>query len=191
MPISTWRDHTSSRIPEQSSLKVAFAFTFYKDFESSHFRGNGPNDATGCLAPASPGSAGAGASDGPTASAADRCGGPANTNFAFTDTFLASLSHGKLSLALTLLIQNDFKYAFPSDVLTPASGVPGGRVDTTWGIVAVGYKVRPRWGVSAGISSLQPALDSRYRYPRFPFWDLSGANANNYSQVFIGVNGTI
>ena len=47
-------------------------------------------------------------------------------------------------------------------------------------------------GVSAGISSLQPALDSRYRYPRFPFFDLSGgANANNFTQFFVGVNGSI
>jgi len=45
--------------------------------------------------------------------------------------------------------------------------------------------------VSIGLSSLQPALDSRYRYLRFPFFDFSGANANNYTNVFASINGTL
>jgi len=44
----------------------------------------------------------------------------------------------------------------------------------------------------AGLSSLQPALDSRYRSPRFPFFDLSGgANANNYTQVYFALDGVL
>jgi hypothetical protein len=39
---------------------------------------------------------------------------------------------------------------------------------------------------------MQPALDSRYRHPRFPFFDLSGgANANNYTQVFFALDGVL
>jgi hypothetical protein len=46
--------------------------------------------------------------------------------------------------------------------------------------------------LSVGISSQQPALDARYRYPRFPFFDLSGgANAYNYTQFFLALDGTI
>ena len=41
------------------------------------------------------------------------------------------------------------------------------------------------------IASLQPALDSRYRYPRFPWWDFSSGNFNNYSQVFFSVSGNL
>jgi hypothetical protein len=92
---------------------------------------------------------------------------------------------------MTLLIQNTFNHSIPTDVFTPENGVSVGRSDITWGIVSVGYKLRPHLGLSAGVSSLQPALDSRYRYPRFPFWDLSGANYNNFSQIFAGINGTI
>ena len=61
----------------------------------------------------------------------------------------------------------------------------------TWGILTVGYEVRPHLGVAVGISSQQPALDARYRYPRFPFFDFSGTNANNFTQVFAAVNGTL
>ena len=109
-----------------------------------------------------------------------------------TNTFYGQLARGKLSLAMTLLIQNSFNYAFPEDALAPGAAVPTGRTDTTWGIISLGYQYRPHVGFSLGVSSLQPALDSRYRYPRFPFFDLSGgANFNNYTQFFLSVNGTL
>ena len=96
------------------------------------------------------------------------------------------------SLSATLLISNTFKYAFPSDALTAGSGEPLGRSDTTWGILSAGYQWRKHLGFSLGISSLQPALDARYRYPRFPFFDFSGGlNANNFTQLFASVNGSI
>jgi hypothetical protein len=106
--------------------------------------------------------------------------------------FLLGLGRGKISLSMTLLIQNTFKYSFPTDMFTPANGVNTGRSDITWGILAASYRLRPHLGVSIGLSSYQPALDSRYRYPRFPFFDLSGgANANNFTQLMFAIEGSI
>ena len=173
------------------SLRLSWSPVFTKNLHTSHFRGDGPGDSTGCLAPTSAAAPGAG-TGGPTASDADRCGGPANTNFAISNTFGAGLSRGKVSLFVSLYISNSFKYGFPEDAFTAANAVPVGRSDTTWGIIAASYKLSPTYGLSAGVSSLQPALDSRYRYPRFPFFDVSGgANANNFTQFFVGVNGSL
>ena len=36
------------------TLKVSYGLLFSKDFQTSNFRGSGPGDTTGCLAPASP-----------------------------------------------------------------------------------------------------------------------------------------
>jgi hypothetical protein len=173
------------------SLKLTWSLVVPKYFQTSHFRGSGPNDTTGCLAASSLATGGISAGGGPSVSDADRCGGPANTNFAVGNGFLASLSRGKWSLGASLLIANNFKYAFPTDALAPTAGVPAGRSDTSWGILSVGYQLRPHLGLGAGVASLQPALDSRYRYPRFPFFDLSGTNANNYTQLFLSVNGSL
>jgi hypothetical protein len=170
------------------TLRVSYSFLASKAFQTSKFRGSGPGDSTGCLAPAGPaGSTGGGA----TGSSSDTCGGPLNTNYSFMNGFASSLARGKLSMSVTLSIFNDFKYAFPADALLPDNAVPQGRQDFTWGIVAASYKVRPHVTVSVGISSYQPALDSRYRYPRFPFWDFYGANANNFSQIFVAVGGSL
>jgi hypothetical protein len=173
------------------SLRVSWSPVVTKYLHTSNFRGDGPGDTSGCLAPTSAASPGAG-TGGPTASEGDHCGGPANTNFAISNTFGAGLSRGKVSLFVSLYISNAFKYAFSEDLFTAANAVPLGRTDTTWGIIAASYKLSPTFGLSAGVSSLQPALDSRYRYLRFPFFDLSGgANANNFTQFFVGVNGSI
>jgi hypothetical protein len=174
------------------TLALTYAVMFYKYVQTSDFRGSGPGDTTGCLAPPSAGAPGVGSGGGPGGSAADRCGGPANANFAFSDAFLATLARGKWSLAVTLLISNTFNYAFPTDVVAPGASVPTGRTDNTWGILAASYQLRPRVAVSAGISSYQPALDARYQYPRFPFFDFtSGANANNFTQLFFSVSGSL
>jgi len=69
--------------------------------------------------------------------------------------------------------------------------VPRGRDDLTWGLIALGYEIRPHLGVSLGLSSFQPALDARYRYPRFPFFDFTDTNMNNYTQLFASVSGTL
>jgi hypothetical protein len=154
-------------------------------------RGAGPGDTTGCLAPTSAGAPGI-SSGAPSAAAADRCGGPANPNFSFGNSFALALSRGKVSAMITLLIQNTFNHSFPDDMLTPAGAVSTGRRDITWGIIAATYQFRPHFGVTAGISSYQPALDSRYRYPRFPFFDLSGgANANSFTQFLLSLEGSI
>jgi hypothetical protein len=173
------------------SLRLSWLPVFTKNIHSSNFRGDGPGDSTGCLAPTSAAAPGAG-TGGPTASDADRCGGPANTSYAISNTIGAGLSRGKASMFVSLYIANSFKYGFPTDAFTADAAVPVGRTDTTWGIIAASYKIKPNMGVSAGVSSIQPALDSRYRYPRFPFFDLSGgAHYNNFTQFFVGVNGSI
>lgn len=172
------------------TLRLSYGLLFSKAFQTSNFRGSGPGDTTGCLAPASPASSGATAG-GPSASSGDVCGGPANTNYGFTNSFAVVLGRGKASLSVSLAIFNDFKHAFPADAATPGNAVPTGRSDSTWGIVAASYKLRPHLSVGLGLSSFQPALDSRYQYPRFPFWDFAGANANNYSQIFLSVGGSL
>jgi hypothetical protein len=176
----------------QWKLTLTFASLFYKYLHSSDFRGSGPNDTTGCHAPSNTGLGGTTASGGePSVSASDRCGGPLNPDFSFQNGLVAALARGKWSLTTTLLIINTFSYEIPLDAYASMNAVGRGRTDLTWGIVAVGYQVRPRVGVSAGISSQQPALDSRYQTPRFPFFDFSGANANNYTQLFVSLNGTL
>jgi hypothetical protein len=175
----------------QWSLSVSWGFIFSKYLHTSHFRGDGPGDTTGCRAPSSLPASGASAGGAPAASDSDRCGGPANTNFALQQAFVANLARGKWSVGATLLVINTFKYAFPADVYTADAAATLGRSDQTWGIMTLGYQVRPQIGVAIGLSSLQPALDSRYRYPRFPFFDFSGANAHNYTNVFVSVNGTL
>ena len=93
---------------------------------------------------------------------------------------------------MTLLITNTFNYRFPDDPLSAAAATPTGRTDTTWGIVSLSRQISDRFSLVAGLSSLQPALDSRYRSPRFPFFDLSGgANANNYTQVYFALDGVL
>lgn len=177
----------------QWTLTVSLATLFYKYFHSSDFRGSGPGDTSGCRAPESAGLGGATASDGmPAVSASDRCGGPANPNFSFQNGGVVAVARGKLSLTTTLLVINTFSDEIPLDQYTSVNAVAQGRTDTTWGIVALGYQLRPHIGFSAGISSQQPALNARYSSPRFPFFDLSGGlNANNYTQLFVSVSGTL
>jgi len=45
--------------------------------------------------------------------------------------------------------------------------------------------------LKVGISSFQPALDAESRNLRFPFFDFNGANANNYTQGFVSLTGTL
>jgi hypothetical protein len=184
--------HTSDKT-KQWTLTVSLASLFYKYVHSSDFRGTGPGDTSGCRAPDSAALGGATASDGvPAVSASDRCGGPANPSFSFQNGGVVAVARGKLSLTTTLLVVNTFSYEIPLDQYSSVNAVARGRTDTTWGIIAVGYQVRPRIGLSAGISSQQPALDSRYQNLRFPFFDLSGGlNANNYTQLFVSVSGTL
>jgi hypothetical protein len=91
---------------------------------------------------------------------------------------------------MTLIVFNMFRYDAPIDAFSPTD-VPRGREDVTWGITALSYEISEHLAAAFGVSSYQPALDSRYRYPRFPFFDFSGTNANNFTQLFLNLNGTL
>ncbi|HET6150032.1 MAG TPA: hypothetical protein VFH68_21000 [Polyangia bacterium] len=170
-------------------LNLSLGSVFTKNIHSSVLRGNHPGDTTGCrTAQALPTVSGG---DSPTASGSDRCGGPLNTSFGLMTSMSATLSRDPWSFSATLILINQFRYAVPVDAFA-ATDVPRGRDDLTWGLLSVGYEISAHLGVGAGVSTYQPALDSRYRYPRIPFFDLSGgANANNYTQLFVNVNGTL
>jgi hypothetical protein len=188
------RDFNFGQVNDEArrwTLKLLWSSVFIKYVQTSDFRGSGPGDTTGCMAPTGGGAAGVTGGGGPTGAEGDHCGGPANTNYSFGNTFMGSLARGKWSGTISLYISNAFKYSFPADVMTSDNAALTGRQDMTWGIVSLGYELRPHLSLSGGIASLQPALDSRYRYPRFPFWDLSGGNYYNYSQVFLSVGGTL
>lgn len=172
--------------PWKLTLGLGSAFT--KNLHSSALRGNGPGDSTGCLAPAALQTEASAA--GPGASTTDRCGGPLNTNFSVLSSGSVTLNRGRWELAVNLIIINDFRYSVPVDAFS-STDVPLGRQDTSWGAVALTYELTQRYGISGGVNSVQPALDARQRYPRFPFFDLSGANANNYTQFFLNFIGTI
>jgi hypothetical protein len=169
-------------------VNLAFGSVFTKNLHSSVLRGNGPGDSTGCLSgPSKPTQANAAT---PGAAGTDFCGGPLNTNFAFMNSLGATVTRGPWSASATVILINQFRYAAPIDAFA-ATDVPRGRDDLTWGLLAIGYDIRPHLGVGAGISSYQPALDSRYRYPRFPFFDFSSTNLNNFTQLFVNLNGTL
>jgi hypothetical protein len=174
-------------------LNATLTFAYTKNLHSSVLRGNGPGDSTGCMSaaalPVGPAGTGAGGY-GPSASAADRCGGPLNTSFMFTSSGSLALSRGHFTLSLMLIVFNSFRYAAPVDAFS-STDVPRGREDVTWGITTLGYQISEHLGAAIGLSSYQPALDARYRYPRFPFFDFTGTNANNYTQAFVNLNGTL
>jgi hypothetical protein len=185
-----WRESEPEEARWTLTVSVVTALTKY--FQTSHFRGDGPSDTSGCRASSHVAAVGAGGGEGPVAADADRCGGPANPNLALTDAVVLSLGHGHWTGGLTFYVANTFKYSIPKDMLAADQAVETGRTDLTWGIVSLGYDISSHLGVAVGLSSQQPALDSRNRYPRFPFFDLSGGlNANNYTQVFLSVDGTL
>lgn len=171
-------------------LVLSFASGFSKALRTSAIRGNFPGDSTGCRTTGPAGfTGGAGAAD------TDRCGGPLSTSYSFTNSLTTALAHGRYSLSGTLIVINEFRYTVdPTTWTGPTSmlnTVPTGRSDWTWGLVALGYDVSDHFAVQAGLASFQPALDSRYQNLRFPFFDFSGGNANNFTQVFLGVTGTL
>jgi hypothetical protein len=177
----------------QWTLTARYNFLAYKYFHSSNYPGTGYLDTGGCPAADHGAAAPAGASVSagePAIAPVDHCSA-VNPDFSFQDTFVALLARGKWSLATTLIIINTFDYTIPTNVYTSPNADAGGRSDMTWGIVALTYQLRPRIELNAGISSLQPALDASHQNVRFPFFDFSGANANNYTQLFVSVNGTL
>ncbi|HEX2659174.1 MAG TPA: hypothetical protein VHU40_12915 [Polyangia bacterium] len=152
----------------------------------------GDNGTSGCHGPRGlgPGAVAIG-SDGPGVAAADRCGGALTSAFGLRHAVIASLSRGKWDLGVTLLVDNAFKYRVPPDMFTSVNAVDRGQVDSTWGIVSVSYSLTDHFTANAGVSSFQPALDQQ-NHLRFPFFDLSGgANANNFTQAFVSLTGTL
>lgn len=178
-------------IPERRwNLATSLAGVFTKYFYTSDLRGNHPGDSSGCRPFLAAGFA-AGSSGSPAASESDRCGGPVNTNFSVTTSGTVALSKGKWSLATILVIANSFKFRVAADPAANITESDIGRADSTWGIVSLGYSFTDHVGASIGLSSFQPALDSQFKNLRFPFFDTSGANANNYTQGFVSLSGTL
>jgi hypothetical protein len=162
-----------------------------KAIRTSALRGEFPGDTSGCRTAGPTGYAGAaGAAD------TDRCGGPLSMSWGVSTSGTIALSRGRYSLSTTLIVINEFKYSIDPQtaemiVQNTNTNVVTGRSDITWGLIALGYDLTDHFSLSLGIASMQPALDSRYRYLRFPFFDFSGPNANNFTQVFFGVTGTL
>jgi hypothetical protein len=163
---------------------------FTKAIRTSPLRGSFPGDTSGCrvAGPALYSGAG-GAAD------SDRCGGPLSTSWAISSSGTIVLSRGRYSLSTTLIVINEFKYSIDpqstNEIVMNSNVVPTGRSDITWGLIALGYDLTDHFSLSLGIASMQPALDSRYQSLRFPFFDFSGPNANNFTQAFFGVTGTL
>jgi hypothetical protein len=174
------------------NLALSLGGTFSKYFRTSDIRGSGPGDTTGCRSFNAPPPIGATGPGGlPAASESDRCGGTLSTSFATNTSVNASLSRRRLSLSATFILINEFRYQAPDDALTSMNAVEQGRSDATWSIVAVSYELTDHFGLSAGLSTFQPALNTRENFIRFPFFDFTGTNANNFSQVFVSVSGSI
>ena len=171
-------------------LLLTYIELFTKYVRTSDFRGDAPGDSSGCRGYASPGSVAASA-DGPSVSASDRCGGPINASFALRHAAIVALSRGNLGVSVTLLVDNSFLYRVPPDAMTSPNAVDRGREDLTWGVVAITYSLTEHFALSVGLSSLQPALDAQSKDLRFPFFDFSGSNANNYTQAFVSLSATL
>jgi len=172
------------------NLTLSLGETFSKALRTSAIRGSFPGDTTGCRTTGPAGFAGSvGAVDN------DRCGGPLSTSYAFGTSGSVGLSRGRYSLSASLIVLNEFKYSIDADtyqrVVTMSNQSVTGRSDITWGIISAGYDVTDHFALSVGLASYQPALDSRYQTLRFPFFDFSGANANNFTQLLVGVTGTL
>jgi hypothetical protein len=174
------------------TLLTNLGTSFTKYLRTSEIRGNSPGDSTGCR------DAGVPSALGPSGvSASDRCGGPLSTSFSFITSAMVALSRGKLSLSLTLAVINDFKYSIDALTLNEIQMSAGvnqivrGRNDMTWGILSLGYEFTDHLSASIGVSSFQPALDSQYKNLRFPFFDFAGTNANNATQAFVSLTGTL
>ncbi|MEO5767975.1 MAG: hypothetical protein ABIS92_06455 [Polyangia bacterium] len=177
--------------PERNwNLTLALASIFTKYVYSSELRGSHPGDTSGCR-PFQGNGVGTAGSVSPSASESDRCGGPVNTNYSFTSSGTVVLGKGKWSLAVILLVANAFHYRVDPNIEAMLDSSAIGRSDSTWGIVSLGYSFTDHFGASLGLSSFQPALDGRYQHLRFPFFDSSGTNANNYTQAFVSLSGTL
>jgi hypothetical protein len=182
----TWELGTPDSQGKRWDVMVTLGDAFTKAIRTSALRGNGPGDSTGCRAYITgPATGTMGSSEG------DRCGGPLNTSFSNNLSLMGSVSRKRFSFSATFILINEFRYRAPDDAFTSMNAVPQGRADATWSILALGYDVTEHVGVSLGMSTFQPALNSRADGLRFPFFDFSGGNANNFTQAFLSVSGTL
>jgi hypothetical protein len=188
-----WEFGTPDSQGKRWGATLSLGTGFAKFFRTSPLRGNDPGGTSGCALPsaAAPVASHTGADGFPTISEADRCGGPLSTSYSFGTVAVANLTRKRWTLGMTLFVTNEFHYSVPHDQFTPMNAVSVGRVDTTWGILSLGYDLTEHLGVSVGVSSQQPALNSTDGSLRFPFFDFKGGAGNNYTQAFVGLNGTI
>jgi hypothetical protein len=199
-PSATW-NHEFGRADAQGkrwNFMLMYAQGFSKPFYTSATRGLFPGDTTNCRTTVA-----AGAPGGLASAQDDRCGGPLNTEFAISETGVATLSRGRFSFTASLGIFNSFKYSVDSDTykmiiaaqqtmpLGTANTTAQGRTDMTWGILGAGYDITDKLNFELGIATIQPAMTLDNKSLRFPFFDFYGTNAMNYSQVFVGVSGTL
>ncbi|HVZ72990.1 MAG TPA: hypothetical protein VHJ20_11490 [Polyangia bacterium] len=186
-----WEFGTPDAKGKRWELVASLGSTFTKFFRTSPLRGNSPGDSSGCRTAAPEGAAAAGPSE------TDHCGGPLSTSYAVTTAGNVALARGRYSVSVSMSVINEFRYSVDPSVFNNALAldssftVPMGRSDLTWGIISFGYDLTDHVGFSLGIASFQPALDSRYQHLRNPFFDFSGPNANNFTQAFVGVTGTL
>ena len=171
-------------------LSVMLMEIFTKYLHSDEIPGDEAGTSSGCRATGPTGASAGGAQE-PSSSAADRCGGPVNSSYGLRHAGVVALTRGKLGVSLTLLVDNSFRYRIPPDAQTPDHAVDRGRSDLTWGIVAFSYSLDDHLAIGVGLSSLQPALDAESRNLRFPFFDFSGGTANNFTQAFASLSGTL
>jgi hypothetical protein len=176
------------------NLMLMYGQGFSKPIYTSETRGLSPGDTTNCHQGGP-----AGAPGGLASAQDDRCGGPLNTNFAISETGIVTLSHGRYSLTASLGIFNSFKFSVDqstymnivSSPLNTQNQAPVGRTDMTWGILAAAYDITDKINLEIGLATIQPAMSSDYKSLRFPFFDFSGTNASNFTQVLVGVSGTL
>jgi hypothetical protein len=195
-PSATW-NHEFGRADAQGkrwTLSLVYGQGLAKPLYTSEFRGLGPGDTTNCRVMVA-----AGAPGGLTNAQDDRCGGPLNTNFAISETGVVTLSRGRYSFTASLGIFNSFKFSVDSTTamkvlqspLNTTNQAAVGRTDMTWGILGAGYDITDKLNFEVGVATIQPAMTSDYKSLRFPFFDFYGTNASNFSQVFVGVSGTL
>jgi long-subunit fatty acid transport protein len=121
-----------------------------------------------------------------------RCGGGGmNTNFSISNSLGGSYKFtDKLSGSIGIGLSRAWK--FTPDGPVGSSGEPGltGGLWQTTGDLSMSYAINDTYSVSGGVSSGQPALDSRQSRPRFPLFDFE-TPANGFTTFGVTLSGRI